>query len=237
MSTYPSYQTWQEKERKKAEARATAPQACPYCKTPINQDAHDSRVHYHCGADTCRQRASRAKRRKELQEARDAAKLRINQYAARLPAEQGQALRAMRALLMDADKKHGHEIALAVVEIIEQQRCRHHKISTLVDHARLSLRRANQAEAYVAQMTAMYEARLKEMAQELQLYQQVENKVYDLAEQQLEQQLDQEPSGDPAELEEAGDPDRARTLEILRMLHIQPLGDRTSDELEEGDEE
>src|SRR5581483_2534985 len=158
MSTYPYYETWQEKERKKAEARAKAPQVCPYCEKPINQDARDSRLHYHCGADTCRQRASRAKRRKALQEAREAAKLRIQQYAARLPAEQGQALRAMRAILMDADKRHGHEIALAVIEVIEQQRCRHHKISTLVDHARLSLRRANQAEAYVAQLTAMYEA-------------------------------------------------------------------------------
>jgi hypothetical protein len=241
--TYSSYE--QERKRRRAEWEA-APKECPYClkwqiHTPINQhfsEYGNSKPRYHCGSDRCRAAAYRQRKAERLQAAREDADARINRYAAQLPQEQAAAVRAMRDVLMrckQPDYQHGHEQALAIIEVIERQRCKHDRIQTLIDNAALEKRRAVKAEEHWKELKAIYERRIEELEAEIKVYQTLERAIHHIADDQQLKQPDQERPTTPAA--EPEDPDRARVLATLAHIGIRPTEQALAEQGEDDDPE
>ncbi len=167
-----------------------------------------------------------------MQEARAAAKERIDYAAARLPAEQAASLRAMRDALMSSDPKEGHELALAILTVIEGQSCKHDRIQVLLDNASAAKRRAEKAEEHNQQLERLYKERITELEAELHVYQLLENAIHGIATRQLAQQPDPQTATPAPE-----DEDRAAELATLAKAGIKPVGQMLAERSQEGDPE
>jgi hypothetical protein len=207
MTTYSTsnyYSSYDLERKRRREEWERAPKECPYCRqrhktTPINQhysEYSNAQPRYHCGDTACRSAAYRQRKADRLQAAREDAEEQIKRYAAQLPPEQAAAVRTMRDVLMchvQADYKHGHEQALAIIQTIEARACKHDRIAVLLDNASAAKRRADKAEAYNEELKEIYERRIAELQSELHVYQLLENAVHNIATRQLEKQLDPAP--------------------------------------------
>ena len=173
---------------------------CPYCGTSYNGEAN------HCGDPPCRQKEYRKNLRLRLDTARAATRARVATYTARLNTKQYSALQWMADVLMaeeSADREKGHTQVEAVLDLLDELSCKHHKISYLTNYAELLLRRAIEAETRAKEQAALDKKRIEELEQEILLYQQMERHIHGLAEQQLALQPDQEPSKTPDPLKAA----------------------------------
>jgi hypothetical protein len=228
-----------------------AAKACPHCSAPINQQkfgpSGNDEPRCHCGATACRSAAYRQRKADRLSAARQEADAHINRYIAQLPADQAAAVRAMRDVLMSyeqADYQQGHEQALAIIKVIEAQRCKHDRISVLLDNASTAKRRADEAERYNRELQAIYQHRIAELQSELSVYQLLEGAVHNIATRQLAQQPD--PQERPAQ-QEPEDEDRRAVRATLASIGVKPVeqalaegeGDEYEDDTEndEGEEE
>ena len=155
---------------------------CPICHTPINQNLNSwERVKTSCGSDRCRQAISRENKRKRQAEEEAATRQRVRQYCDTLQSENGDAIVRIMA-------EHGYELAGEIIDILDSVRCKHDKIRTLEENAVAARRRADKAEEYNRQMEALYKQRIKELEEEIRMYQSLENAVHGIAERQLEKQ-------------------------------------------------
>src|SRR6266496_4047355 len=207
----------QERQRKAAE-RAAAPKKCPHCEAPINQNLSEwDRVRYHCGSDRCRKAVSRANIAERKRQERSATRARILQYCEQqLDRDQKNAVMEMCDLVMAFDYHNGHNIALEVVKVIENKRCKHDRIAQLEQNAAIWKRKAQASEQQL-------KARIKELEEELELFNGLETLIHGIAARQLERQPDPPESRPAAAPEpEREDPDRARVLATLAHIGIQP---------------
>ncbi len=240
MST--NYHSSYEEERKQRRiAWDQAPKQCPHCDELINQhfsEYGNDKPHTHCGATACRSAAYRQRKANRLDTDRQDADARINSYAAQLPDEQAAAVRAMRDVLMgnvQADRQHGHEQALAIIEVIEDQRCKHDRISVLLDNASAAKRRADEAQHYNRELQAIYQHRITELQSELSVYQLLEGAVHNIAQRQLAKQPDLPEQA--AQEPEPEDADRAAVLATLARIGIKPTAQALAEEQQDEDEE
>lgn len=222
--TYGSYERYEQERQRQAEERKNAPTQCPHCGTEINQDlsAYGSRVRYHCGSQACRKAASRANIAERKRQERQAARALVLHYCEQqLDHEQKRAVMEMTDLLMNYDYSHGHDLAQAVVQVIEAKRCKHDRIAVLIESASAAKLQAREAVFYNQELEALYKHRIKELESELSMYQLLQKSIDDIAAQQLERQPEPQEQRQPdAEPEE--DPDRARVLATLKVAGIQP---------------
>lgn len=170
----------------------------------MDRNPNDPTVH--CGAPACRQKEYRKNQRVKLETARAETQARVARYMPRLNAKQQIALQHMSDVLMGeepSDRESGHTQVEAMLDLIADLQCKHHKISYLTSYAETLLRRAQRAEAQAKAQAALDEQRIEELEQEILLYQYIEQHIHGLAEQQLAIQPDQEPSEEPAPLKEA----------------------------------
>jgi len=226
----------QERQRRRQDWERAAKQ-CPHCNAPINQqykEYENDEARRHCGADKCRAAAYRAAKADRLYKAREEATASITCYAAGLPAEQAAAFKTMRMVLMNElkpDLQNGHVQALAVLNVIESQRCKHDRIQALKDNADAEKRRAAKAEEYAQELEALYKRRIEELQEEIRAYQTLEHAIHHIATEQLRKQPD--PPAQQATPEPEGeDPDRAHTLLVLRQLGMKPISSMSRAELE-----
>jgi hypothetical protein len=233
MNIYGTYS--QQENRRREEERKRAPQQCPHCGTPINQNlgAWD-KPRQHCGADKCRQALSRANRAERKRREREDTRARIFAYCEQhLTRDQKQTAMNMCDLLMQFSYDEGHQIAEAVIEVIEAQRCKHDRIKQLEDNAVLWQRRAQASERQLKE-------RIAELETELELFTTLQNTIHGIAAQQLRQQPDPQEPKTLAEPEaEPEDADRAHTLAVLAQAGIKPISQMSRAELEaraEGEE-
>src|SRR5436305_10722442 len=126
------------------------------------------------------------RKRKEREEAIN----RIDTYAAMLEDAQRQALLQAKTKLLQADGEHGHHTVLAVIDVIEAQRCKHDRIAVLIDNAKAASRRADKAELYNQELERLYKERITELEAELHMYQLLEKAVHNIATRQLAVQPD-----------------------------------------------
>ncbi len=234
MSTYSYTSPYLLEQQRKREEWERAPRQCPHCNTPINQgpfSAYGSKVRSNCGATACRSAAYRQRKAARLQAAREAADERINRYAAQLPPEQAAALRAMRDVLMchqQSSYHHGHEQALAVLDVIEAQRCKHDRIQTILDYAAAEKRRAEKAEEHKQALEAEYKRHIAELEAQIKVYQTIENAVHKIANDQRCKQPD--PPAQPTTPAPEEGPDRAGVLATLEALGMKPYTGQEDDE-------
>jgi hypothetical protein len=245
MTTYANYySSYDLKRKRRREEWERAPKECPYCRqrhktTPINQhfsEYSNAKARYHCGDTACRSAAYRQRKADRLQAAREDADARINNYATQLLPEQAAAVRTMRDVLMchvQADYQHGHEQALAIIQTIEARACKHDRIAVLLDNASAAKRRADKAEAYNEELKDIYERRIAELRAELDLYQNLENAVHNIASRQLVIQPDPLMLRQPA-MPEPEDEDRTRVLATLAQAGIMPIDQALAAEQQEG---
>lgn len=213
----------QERQRKAAE-RERAPKECPHCGAAINQRLSEwDRVRYHCGADKCRKATSRANIAERKRIEREEISKQIDDYAAQLPADQRAAILQAKGLLMQADYDQGHNLMLAVIEVLKAQRCKHDRIKQLEENAAIWKRRALASEEQL-------NARIKELEEEIQLFNALEATIHGIAAYQLQQQPDPPAQTTPAPEAAQPDPDRARTLAVLAQAGIKPYGSKQEDE-------
>ncbi len=240
MNTYSdSRNTYQREEQRREQERASAPKQCPHCQDPINLNlGHWEKVRYHCGSDRCRAAAYRHRKANRLQAAREAAKGRINDYAAGLPAEQAVAVRAMRDVLMSDEPpsySHGHEQALAIIAVIDDRRCKHDRIQILIDNAEAEKQRTAKAQEHFKELEAAYKRRIDELEAEITIYQTLENAIHGIASEQLRKQPEQPAQPQPWQEEE--DPDRPRVLAALAQIGVKPyVGQEDEREAEDPEE-
>ncbi|GCE32230.1 hypothetical protein KDA_77140 [Dictyobacter alpinus] len=214
MST--NYYSSYEQERK------NAPKQCPHCGEPINQDlsSYGSKVRHHCGSQACRKAYSRANILERKHQARRDARQRILAYGNRwLDLDQRRSLMTMTQMVMDANFDTGHQIAEQIVQIIESQRCKHDRISVLIENAALAKRRADEAQAHNRDMEAQYKHRIAELESELVLLQLLQGSIDKIAAEQLDKQADPIPQ-EPEPEEE--DEDRNAVLATLALAGIEP---------------
>jgi len=156
--------------------------ACSVCGTPINQNLNRwERAKTSCGSDRCRKAISRANQEKRRLEEAEATRQRVRQYGETLQAENRDAILRIMA-------ENGHELVAEIIDILDSVRCKHDKIRTLEENAVAARRRADKAEEYNRQMEALYKQRIKELEEEIRMYQSLENAVHGIAESQLEKQ-------------------------------------------------
>ncbi len=170
----------------------------------MDRTASDSTAH--CGKPACRQKEYRKNQRTKLETARAETLARVARYMPRLNAKQRLALQQMADVLMgeeSADREKGHTQVEAVLDLLDELSCKHHKISYLTSYAETLLRRAIEAETHAREQAALDKKRIEELEQEILLYQQIERHIHGLAEQQLALQPDQEPSKTPDPLKAA----------------------------------
>jgi hypothetical protein len=162
----------------------------PSCRAPINQNRRQwDRVQTTCGRDACRKYLSRKNLAERKQAEREAACNRVRHYCAeRLAPEQGAIILAVMSILRATDQEHGHEQAEQITQVIEAVRCKHDKISVLIENARAARERADRAERYNEQLEALYKQRIQELQGEVQVYQSLESAVYGITQQRLEKQ-------------------------------------------------
>jgi hypothetical protein len=179
----------------KPDERENAPQECPYCHKPINRNLNRwDKVRQHCGSDKCRKAASRVTVAERKRKERSETHARILAYCEqRLDAEQGQAVKKMTETLMQWSVEEGHHIAEKVVNVIEQQRCKHDRISVLLDNASAAKRRAEKAEEHNRELQVLYQRRIEELEAELHGYQILEGMIVRIAEHQQSIQPDPQP--------------------------------------------
>jgi hypothetical protein len=197
-ATYRDYRA--EQQAQVAAAKAAAPQNCPYCGTPINRNSWNTTTQKHCGAPACRQKEYRHNLRNKVETARAATQARVSTYQARLKPEQWTVLQQTCNVLMADD---AHKQVEDLLNLLDDQRCKHQKISTLTSYAELLLRRAQRAEEQAKKQAALDRQRIEELEQEILLYQHIERHIHGLGEQQLAIQPDQEPGHSPEPLKEA----------------------------------
>lgn len=233
---YNSYD--QERKRRRAEWEQ-ALKECPHCHTPINQHFSEygsDKPRHHCGSDRCRKAASRANLAERKRQQRSQTRANILHWCDTwLDAEQHRCMMEMTDLLMGYDYQHGHELAAQVVKVIDEKRCQHDRIHTLLDNASAAKRRADKAEEYNQQLERLYKERIYELEAEIHVYQLLENVVHNIATRQLEKQPDQEPNT----VREPEDEDRTRVLATLKQAGIRPIEEALADgrEPEEDDTE
>jgi hypothetical protein len=220
MSTYYSYSNYEQERKRKEEERARAPKKCPHCGDPINQNLSQwDRIRYHCGKDKCRKAASRTNIADRKRQEKDDARARILQWCeAWLDPEQHHTIMEMTDTLIKYGKQR---LALRVVKVLDDKKCKHDRIQVLIDNADAAKRRAEKAEEYNRELTALYERRIEELEAELHVYQLLENAVHNIGTRQLEKQPDQEPNTTP--LAPGMDEDRAQVLATLRQAGIKPI--------------
>jgi hypothetical protein len=245
-TSYSNYQSSYEQQRqRRREEWKQAPKKCPHCNEPINQefDEYSNKgPRYHCGRDRCRKAASRANIAERKRQDRKDARARIYAYCEQhLDRDQKRAVMDMTDLLMAFNQDEGHQIAEKVVQVIEALRCKHDRISILIDNASTARRRAEKAEKYNEQLEQLYKERIAELEAEIHLYQLLEGAVHNIATRQLAKQPDQEaqepqPAAAPEPPEE-DDPDRAHVLATLAQAGIRPVEEALADEQEEDEED
>src|SRR6266487_6777886 len=148
---------------------------CPICHTPINQNLRNwDRPKTSCGSDRCRQAISRENKRKRQAEEEAATRARVRQYCGTLQPENRDAILRIMA-------EHGYELVTEIIDILDSVRCKHDKIRTLEENAVAARRRAEKAEEYNRQMEALYKQRIKELEEEIRMYQSLENAVHGIA--------------------------------------------------------
>jgi hypothetical protein len=213
-------------EHRHEEERKNAPQQCPYCKAPINQNLQRwDRVRYHCGSARCRQAASRQNRAEQLKQEREEARERILAYCNQcLTDNQRFFVMLMFDQLAEFNPKKGHKIAETVVSTIEDKRCKHDRISQLEQNALLWQRKAEASERQLKE-------RIAELEAELELFNALHNTIHGIAIQQQKIQPDQEERPRPVPQTERPDPDRARVLKVLAQAGIPSTGEE--EDLEE----
>lgn len=216
MSTTSYYSSYEHQRQRKAEERKNAPKACPHCGTPINEHLSEwDRVRYHCGADKCRKAASRHNIAERKRQERSQAHARILMYCEQqLDRDQKLAVMGMCDMLMEHSYEEGHEIAERVVQVIEAQRCKHDRIAELEQNAAIWKRRALKSEEQL-------QARIRELEEEMQLFNGLEATIHGIAQRQLEKQPDPPPPSGPEP--EPEDEDRAQVLATLKKAGIRPI--------------
>ena len=220
MSYYNNYSgsgIYLEEERRREEERKRAPQKCPKCEQPINQNlGRWDRVRYHCGSATCRQAASRKNRAERLKQERSEARARILEYAnLHLTDNERHYVMAMFDQLAKFNPAEGHQIAETVVSAIKRKSCKHDRISQLEQNALLWQRKAEESERQLKE-------RIAELETELELFNALHNTIHGIAIQQQKIQPDQEERPAPEPQTDEGDPDRERVLAILAQAGIPP---------------
>lgn len=219
-----NYYSGYEQERKRRRAEwEQAPKECPHCHTPINQrflEYGSDKPRHHCGADKCRQAVSRANIAKRKQQERDEARARVLAYCDdHLDRDQRHAVMSMCDMLMRYSHEEGHQVALQVIGVLEDLRCKHDRIQVLVDNAAAFKRRAEKAEEYTQELEQVKNMRIEELEAELHVFQLVENAIHNIAQRQLEKQPEpqkQQPAPEPE------DEDRRAVLATLARAGIKP---------------
>lgn len=171
------------------------PRECPNpnCRLPINENRHSwQRLQTTCGSDACRQYLYRAKRAERLDIEREETRTSIRHYCeTHLTSERAEPILEITALLMQ-DKDRGHLLARQIIEAIESKRCKHDKIAILEANAHAAKLRAEKAEAYNQQLSALYEQRIRELEEIIAVSQSVENLIHHISQEQVKQQPEDE---------------------------------------------
>jgi hypothetical protein len=234
---------WQEQERRREEERQNAPQRCPHCDTPINQQlGRWDKPRRHCGADRCRKALSRAGIAERKRQERSRARNRMLQYCNdHLNGEQRHAVMDAVDLLMAFNYDEGHEIAEKVIQVMENKRCKHDRIAQLEQNALLWQRRAQASERQLKE-------RIAELEAELELFNGLQATIHGIAQNQQQKQPDPPtqflvPAPEPPSQQEL---DHAQVLETLKKAGIQSVeeylaeqrdGEEDEDDTERGNYE
>jgi ribosomal protein S27AE len=228
--------SYEQEQQRRAQERKNAPKTCPHCGTPMNEHLSEwERVRSHCGSDKCRKAASRANLAERKRQERNDARARVLAYCDQhLDRDQKHAVMNMCDALMQFSYDEGHQVAEAVVKVIDARRCKHEKITTLEQNALLWQRRAETSERQLKE-------RIRELEEELALFTSLHNAIHGIVTDQLRKQPDQEePTPAPvSETEPESDTDRVRVLTTLDQAGIKPYtgGQEDEDDTEGGEEE
>ena len=226
MSSYSGY-SYQEEERRRVAEREAAPKTCPHCGKPINESlGRWDKPRYHCGADKCRKAASRANIAERKRQERSQARSRVLVYCEQhLDRDQKQAVMNMCDMLMQFSYDEGHQIAEAVISVIEAQRCKHDRISQLEQNAAIWKRRALKSEEQLKD-------RIAELEAELYIFNMLESTIHSIAQRQLARQPDPQ-ERQPVNTPEPEDDDRRA---VLAMAGIKPVAQALAEGEQEDDD-